>query len=315
MLMFTRHTFRPLVLSTFLVALAEPAFAGSTALGAAPTEAEPSLELIDPAALGFGVPAFTLDTTFQDTLDYDDGDGGFDSIELRLIAPILKWQVGQWTLGATLNYSWVHGDFGDRQQLGTKEMQTVEAQLFAAYMPDNTPWWFLGFVKPGVATDFDDVTSDSFTASALALVGYRWSPRLDIAGGVYASYTLNDATVIPALGFLWRPNDQWIVQATPPIVAIGWRPTPDWTFGVVTYPAGDGWEVGKSGDTVRQVDLSLWRAAISAERKVGAHWRFSARVGVAFGGELELRDSDDRVIEETDLDAAPFGAFAVKWSF
>ncbi len=311
MLMLTHHPFRPLVLSTFLVALACPALAGTSSTD----DPAPTLELIDPAALGFGVPAFTLDTTFQDTLDYDDGRGGLDTVELRLIAPLAKWGSGDWTLGATLNYSWTHADFGSRLGLGTKEMQTVAAQIFAAYQPRNSPWWLLGFVKPGIATDFEDLTSDGFTASALGLIGYRWNSRLDLAVGVYASYALQDVSAIGAIGIIWRPNDQWIIQATPPIVAIGWRPTADWTFGIVSYPSGGQWEVGGSDDTVRQVDLSLWRAAVSVERKVGPHWRFSARVGVAFGGELELRDSQERVLEDTDLETAPFGAFAVKWAF
>ena len=51
------------------------------------------------------------------------------------------------------------------------------------------------------------------------------------------------------------------------------------------------------------------------ERRFGDHWRVSARAGVAFGGELELRDADARVISDTDLDPAPFGALAVKWAF
>lgn len=274
-----------------------------------------AVELIDPAALGFGPPAFTLDTTYQGTLDYENGNGGLKTFEVRAVAPLAKWNVGSWILGASLNYAWTHADFGSQFSLGTKELQTVKAQIFAAHQIAGSPWWALGFLSPGVATDFEEVGSGSFTATGLALLGYRWSPRLDVAGGVFASYGLNEATVIPAIGFIWRPNDQWIIQATPPIVAIGWRPRAEWTVGLVSYPGGGGWEVGGKSEPVRQVDLSLWRAALSVERKLGAHWRVSARAGVAFGGELELRDADERVLKTTDLDAAPFGALAVKWAF
>lgn len=272
-------------------------------------------ELVDPAALGFGSPAFTLDTTYQSTLDYEDGSGGLETFEVRTVAPFAKWRSGNWLLGSSLKYSWTHADFGPVQKLGTRELQTVEVQLFAAWQVKDSPWWALGFVKPGVATDFQDLGSDGFTASGLVLVGYRWSPTLDLAVGAFANYSLGEANALGAIGLIWQPNDQWIVQATPPIVAIGWRPSREWAVGVVSYPAGGGWEVGDEGDEVRQVDLSLWRAALSVERRFGDHWRVSARAGVAFGGELELRDAEARVLSDTDLDPAPFGALAVKWAF
>lgn len=272
-------------------------------------------ELIDPAALGFGSPAFTLDTTYQGTLDYEDGGAGLEMLEVRSVAPFAKVRTGDWLFGSALKYSWTHADFGTAGNLGTKELQTAEVQLFAAWQVKDSRWWALGFVTPGVATDFQNLGSDGFTASGLALLGYRWSETLDLAVGAFANYSLGEATALGAIGLIWQPNDQWIVQATPPIVAIGWRPNREWSVGVVSYPAGGGWEVGDDGDAVRQVDLSLWRAALSVERRFGDHWRVSARAGVAFGGELELRDAEARVISETDLDPAPFGALAVKWAF
>jgi Domain of unknown function (DUF6268) len=272
-------------------------------------------ELIDPAALGFGPPSFTLDTTYQGTLDYEDGSGGLETFEMRTVVPFAKWRSGDWLFGSSLKYSWTHADFGPAQNLGMKELHKAEVQLFAAWQVKDSPWWALGFVTPGVATDFQDLGSDGLTASGLALLGYRWSPTLDFAVGAFANYSLGEATALGAIGFIWQPNDRWIVQATPPILAIGWRPSREWTVGVVSYPSGGGWEVGEDGDAVRQVDLSLWRAALSVERRFGDHWRVSARAGVAFGGELELRDAEARVISDTDLDPAPFGAVAVKWAF
>ena len=43
---------------------------------------------------------------------------------------------------------------------------------------------------------------------------------LDLAAGVFASYGLDETQVMGAVGFIWRPNDQWIVQATPPVVVV-----------------------------------------------------------------------------------------------
>lgn len=273
-------------------------------------------ELIDPAALGFGFAGFTVDTTLQSQLDYDDGrGGGVDLLEVRTITPLGKVNYGNWLFAATLNYSWMHTDFGGLAGLRTVDLHNFEATIVASYRPTDSRWWLLGFLSPGISTDFNQVSGDAFSISALGLLGYRWSDRLDLALGVFADYSLNEATVLGSIGVIWRPNDRWIVQATPPIIAIGYKPTADWTISAVTYPGGGEWEVGDRDQNVRQVDLSMWRAALSVEKKFGPHWRVSARAGYSFGGELELRDSAERVIAESDLEPAPFGAVAVRWAF
>jgi len=275
-----------------------------------------ALELIDPAALGFGFAGFIIDTTVQGQLDYDGREGGgVDLFEVRTIAPVGKVDLGNWLLAATLNYSWTQADFGGLRGLGTANLQTIEANIVLGYRRADSPWWLLGFISPGISTDFNNVGGDAFSASALGLLGYRWNSRLDLAVGVFADYSLNEVIVMGSLGVIWRPSDRWIVQATPPIVAIGFKPTSDWTISAVTYPGGGKWEVGGRAQDVRQVDLSLWRAALSVEKKFGRHWRVSVRGGVAFGGELEIRDSQARVLVDRDLEPAPFGAVAVRWAF
>ncbi len=274
-----------------------------------------AIELIDPAALGFGQPGLIFDTTYQSQLDYDSGHGGLESVEGRLRVPFARWNLDDLRIGASMAYEWRDMDLGGFGGVGTGHYHALEAQLFGFYESRNSPWWALAFATPGLATDFESVGSDAFQMSALALGGYRLNDRWNFALGVFGNLSLKDWTVLPAVGVLWRPNEEWIVQATPPIVAVGWMPTKEWTISLVTYPAGNGWEVGGDDGEVRQVDLSLWRAALSVERKFGEHWRLSARAGLAFGGELELRDTDERVLTSTDLDPAPFAAVALKWAF
>jgi hypothetical protein len=274
-----------------------------------------AIEFIDPAALGFGPPALTLDTTYQARLEYDRGEGGLEMSETRAVLPLGKWERGDILIGVGADYAWHRADFGGREGLGTKDLHSLEARLALSWQPKKSKWWALGFVSPGLATDFAAVDSDAFTISGLGLLGYHWSDRLDLAAGVFASYGLDETRVMGAVGFIWRPNDQWIVQATPPVVAIGWQPNRDWTLALVAYPGGGSWEVGASEEEVRQVELDLWRAAASVEKRIGDHWRVSVRGGVSFGGELELRGADSRNISSTDLEPAPFGAVALKWAF
>jgi hypothetical protein len=274
----------------------------------------PAAELIDPAARGFGKPSYALDFTWQNELDLEGEAGGLEMWEARALAPLAKFGDGELMFGLSLGYEARSFELDGEIPMDT-DLHAVEAQVAVRWQPEDSRWWALGFVTPGIATDFDDVNGDAFSLTALAIAGYRWNDRLHFAGGVVLTYDLGEVKVYPALGFIWEPSKEFIVQATPPIVAIGWRPVDSWTLALVTYPAGGGWSVGSDEDAIRQIDLTLWRAALSLEKKMGDHWSFSLRAGVSFGGELELRDEREIVLRDTDLDVAPFAAAAVKWSF
>ena len=272
----------------------------------------PAAELIDPAARGFGRPSFTADFTLQDELSLDGIAGGLEMWEGRVLAPLAKFGSEELLVGLSLGYEVRGFDLTGPLPLDT-EFHAIEAQVVTRWQPKDSRWWGLGFVTPGIATDFEDVRSDAFSMTALAIAGYKWSEKLDFAGGAVMTYDLGELKVYPALGFIWEPGPEFIVQATPPMVAVGWRPTESWTLALVTYPAGGGWSVGSSEDIVRQVDLSLWRVALSLEKQAGERLSFSLRGGVSFGGELELRDERERVLQDTDLDPAAFVAAALKW--
>ncbi|RBP42380.1 hypothetical protein DES53_10686 [Roseimicrobium gellanilyticum] len=274
----------------------------------------PAAELIDPAARGFGKPSYALDFTWQDELSLDDGPGGLEMWEARALVPLAKFGDENLMFGLSLGYEARGFDLGGEIPIDT-DLHVLETQVAVRWQPKDSRWWGLGFVTPGLATDFEDVDGDAFNLTALAIAGYQWSDTLDFAGGVVMTYDLGDVKVYPALGFIWEPSKEFIVQATPPIVAVGWRPVDSWTLALVTYPAGGGWSVGSGEEEVRQIDLTLWRAALSLEKSVGDHWSFSLRAGVSFGGELELRSESERVLRDTDLDPAIFAAAAVKWSF
>lgn len=288
-------------------------FLSAVAISLLPMPA-PAADLIDPAARGFGRPAYTFDFTWQRELDLEDTAGGLKTWEARALAPLAAFGSEEFRVGLSLGYELRDLDLGGPLPLDT-DLHALEAQVAARWAPKNSRWWGLGFITPGIATDFEDVSGDSFSLTALAIAGYECSETLDFAGGVVMTYDLGDVKVYPALGFIWEPSPEFIVQATPPIVAIGWRPTDSWTLALVTYPAGGGWTVGSEGDAIREVDLSLWRAALSLEKKVSANLSVSVRGGVSFGGELELRDARQRVIQDTDLETAAFAAASVKWSF
>jgi len=170
----------------------------------------------------------------------------------------------------------------------------------------------LGFLTPGLGTDFQGISWDDFEVSALGLLGYRFTDTFSFAGGVFAQYGAEEGMIVPALGFIWQP-DPFIVQLTPPFVVLGWRATESVTLSLSAYPSGGSWDV--EDPNVNRVELNGWQTAASVIYKVTEHVSLSLRAGMSIGGELELRDSNNRVLSNETLEAAPFGAVNLRWQF
>jgi hypothetical protein len=271
-----------------------------------------SVDLIDPAAFGFGRPGYMVDMTFIDTQDFANRPGGVDFMEVRTILPLWTKKLDALRVSASLSYNLSELDFNGFMGLQRETLHTLEAQVSLFWRPENSRWWGLGFLTPGVGTDFQGLSWDDFEISGLGLLGYRFTDSFSLAGGLFAQYGAEEGRVFPALGFIWKP-DPFIVQVTPPFVVLGWRATDRVTLSLSAYPSGGSWDV--EDPTVNRVDLSGWQTAASVIYQATERLSISLRVGMNVGGELELRDRNNRELENETLDAAPFGAVNLRWQF
>lgn len=271
-----------------------------------------SVDLIDPAAFGFGRPGFMVDTTLIGTQDLANRPGGLDLAEVRTILPLWTTKINALRLGASVSYNLSELDFNGFLGLQRETLHALEAQISLFWRPEQSRWWGLGFVTPGVGTDFQGLSWDDFEVSGLGLLGYRCTDSFSLAGGLFAQYGAQDGMIVPAIGFIWKP-DPFIVQVTPPFVVLGWRATDRVTLSLSAYPSGGSWDV--EDRAVNRIDLRGWQAAASVIYQATDRISVSLRAGMNVGGELELRDGKNRVLANETLESAPFGALNVRWQF
>jgi len=271
-----------------------------------------SVDLIDPAAFGFGRPGYMVDTTFVDTQDLANRPGGLDLMEVRTILPFWTMKVNSLRMSASLSYNLSELDFNGFFGLQSETLHTLETQLSLFWRPEQSPWWGLGFVTPGIGTDFQGLSLDDFEVSSLGLLGYRFTNSFSLAGGFFAQYGAEEGMIVPALGFIWKP-DPFIVQVTPPFVVLGWRATERVTLSLSAYPSGGSWDV--ENPNVNRVELNGWQTAASVNYQATDRFSVSLRAGLNVGGELELRDENNHVLANETLESAPFGALNVRWQF
>jgi hypothetical protein len=271
-----------------------------------------SVDLIDPAAFGFGRPGFMVDTTLIGTQDLANRPGGLDLAEVRTILPLWTTKINALRLGASVSYNLSELDFNGFLGLQRETLHALEAQISLFWRPEQSRWWGLGFVTPGVGTDFQGLSWDDFEVSGLGLLGYRFTDSFSLAGGLFAQYGAQDGMIVPAIGFIWKP-DPFIVQVTPPFVVLGWRATDRVTLSLSAYPSGGSWDV--EDPNVNRVELNGWQTAASVIYQATDRFSVSLRAGMNVGGELELRDGKNRVLANETLESAPFGALNVRWQF
>lgn len=266
-------------------------------------------QLIDPAAFGFGRPGYMVDGSIVGGQDFDNG--SLDVYELRTIVPLWKTRLGEGGRFSTaLGYNLTGLNFDPGE---TYELHTLEVQLGYFWNSPSSNWWGLGFVTPGLGTDFNGISTDDFQISALGLLGYEFTKTFTVAGGVFGSYANEDGRLLPALGFIWQPGN-WTLQATPPFIVLGYKISDPVTVALSLYPSGGSWDLDRN-DGANTLVLSGWQSAASVIWKATEKLTLSLRAGINFGGEFEVRDSRERVRMDENLEPAPFGALNVRWEF
>lgn len=250
-------------------------------------------------------------------MDFSDGSGTLDMFETRVRVPLFKRRLDSGLrYGASLIHEYTMADFNGVLGLGRLDLQSLELQMSAGYFPrTSTGWMGLLIASPGLASDFDGLSSDDFTFRVIAVGGYQFSRTFTLALAGYFSHSMEEQRALPGIGIIWRPSPRWAVQLTPPIGAVVWRATDSLAFNLTAFPSGGSWNVNDDAGRVNGVVISGYRVGAGLEYKLNPTWRFNLLAGMNVGGDFELRDSGNNVIRESDLDAVPFGMLGISCRF
>ncbi len=72
-------------------------------------------------------------------------------------------------------------------------------------------WALAVSARPGLYSDFEDISGDDFSVPVTVLFSYDLNPKLQLLFGA-GFQSGRDIPVIPAIGALWRPDDKWTVS-------------------------------------------------------------------------------------------------------
>ena len=72
-------------------------------------------------------------------------------------------------------------------------------------------WALAVSARPGLFSDFEDISGDDFSVPVTVLFSYDLNPKLQLLFGA-GFQSGRDIPVIPAIGAPWRPDDKWTVS-------------------------------------------------------------------------------------------------------
>ena len=144
-------------------------------------------------------------------------------------------------------------------------------------------------ITPGVYSDFQQETSDSFRLTGHAATAWTWSDRAKLVLGA-AYLNRPDAGVIPVGGVVWTPNDDVKFDLVFPHPRVSRRmrwawnereDAQDWIY-IAGEFAGDAWAIRRTDGVDDQVVLSDYRVILGVERKIVGGLSSHVEVGYVF---------------------------------
>jgi hypothetical protein len=236
--------------------------------------------------------------------DFDSLPGEVSSDEFSVWAPILPLNKDNYHLLAYLGYGADKFDTSEPTPIPDDTLQSVSLPI--TFIHDVSDTWMWGaMVMPTYAGNSG--SSDNFTMSAGLGVGYSYSPTLELFAGCYYANDFGDDFFMPGVAFIWRPAPRWEAYLLPPIGGISYSVNEHFLVSLYGQYSSPTWFV-KADDNGpdRYVNMSNLRIGLKAEYQLsGMLWGYVAG-GYSMMQELDVQDTDNDTIENSDIDPSPY---------
>ncbi|MCF7676232.1 MAG: DUF6268 family outer membrane beta-barrel protein [Akkermansiaceae bacterium] len=251
--------------------------------------------------------------TYTDDVDFDHLGGGLKMAEFDLISLLCKpiTVAGDVLLAPAFQYGYNDLDFsgvGGAFPLRDDELQSFSLHLAAIKLNEGSPWFYGGWARVELASDFEHVTSDAFTLDLAAGVGYRFNEQLMVAAGAAFLNFNGDFWICPGINFDWEVNDQLRIGLYGPIPVISYTPSEDWSFSLRGYPGGGIWNIEDNTGASKAIDLTSYQIGAFVGRRLTGQLWLNAGVGFTTFNNITLSDPDGnyKTLDE-DMDWGLFG--------
>ena len=282
-----------------------------------------SLVLAPLAYSGIAPAPFLLGGEYQ--LDSDiDGGGSFSRSVARARVSAPLYLKDDTVLAISAGYQFESFDFDDLLASPWGEINRSRLGLIAKQdIGNDWSWLALPYLSSNSETEAD--FSESFTFGALGAAWYKVSDTLTLGFGAGFSTEIEDkVSAFPILVIDWEFAKNWTLTTVPPDgfrlgpgANLRWDVSDHMNLALIyqyqsnKHRLND--DLSFAADGVGE--LRQHRAALAATYYLGENLHLTGHVGLAFGGELELKDSSGDSITERDFDSTLVFGFEGSYRF
>lgn len=90
-------------------------------------------------------------------------------------------------------------------------------------------WSLRTDLRPGIYSDFRDLSGDDFNVPFTVILSYNYSPTLTLVAGLNVNYQ-SDVPLIGGPGVIWRFAEGWQLRAVLPKPQVTYSPNEEWTL-------------------------------------------------------------------------------------
>jgi hypothetical protein len=254
--------------------------------------------------------------TFLGGMDIKTGPGEVDSYSLAARSPLGKpirlgdhglLMVGLAYEATALRIDGTTAGF----PLPDADLHQLEFPLIARWQRPGSPWTITAGLSPGLATDFDHLDGDDFHLGGRLVFQRAVNDRFKIGFGAAVIRSLGSDAVLPAVGFEWRPVDDWQIELVGPYFNIWWQPSDDWLTRFTAGPGGGFWNVDWN-NLSRDLSLSSYLVGFSVEHQLADGVWLTGGVGISLANHLELKTTGGLTTFKTGLDDGYFASLGLR---
>lgn len=191
------------------------------------------------------------------------------------------------------------------------DLHQIEFPIFARWQKPGSPWAITAGLSTGIATDFDHIDGDDFYLGGRIVFERVINDHFKLGFGAATIRSLGNNAILPAVGFEWRPADDWMVELVGPYLNLWWQPNDDWLARFGAGPGGGIWNVDWN-NLSRDLSLSSYLVGVSVEHQIADGIWLTAGAGASFGNHLELKTTGGLTNFKTGLDNGYFASLGLR---
>ncbi|GFE61974.1 DUF6268 family outer membrane beta-barrel protein [Geobacter sp. AOG2] len=213
-------------------------------------------------------------------------------------------------LSAGLKYSLREIDAPDSARL-PESLHTLSLDLGAVYHVDKR--LTLGVrVSPGVGSDFKGFSAGDVRVPVAVHANFQASRSLSLIGGVAYTGMNHSYPVMPVLGLLYIPSEQWVFALGFPRTGVVYKPDRKTDLYVGAEFAGGEYQLHDPPVGANVVSYRDYRAVAGVDLRVLPFAKMGIAGGYAFARKFVFYDGNRNDI---NLDGAPFGRVALTFTW